>query len=226
MALPSNRKWLSLTVLAIIIPISVLTTFKLTGIIPEPPTIAKTIEAETITWNMTRPSEVKTFHDLAVENFYSDTIASISLGVHVDHYLENSEDWGDSLWVTINSTMQVQKGFIYSVCIRFSQTDENAFLSIHTLVPLGSSDRLKYPKLYNLEMQNLVSFGSIGQEACASAVGVNQPKNSSLEVVVSWHFLDPNNISHWITASLETVYFNGTAYRKVIMPIQLGVLAA
>jgi hypothetical protein len=218
MTLPSSRKWLSLAVLAIIIPIGVLTTFKLTGIIPEPQTIAKTIEAETITWNMTRPSEVKTFHDLAVENFYSDTIASISLGVHVDHYLENSEDLGDSLWVTINSTMQVQKGFIYSVCIRFSQTDDNAFLSIHKIPP--------WPKTYNLNIADLVTLGSNTQRAYASAIYVDQPEKSSLEIMVSWHFLDPNNMSHWITASLETVYFNGTAYRKVIMPIQLGVLAA
>ncbi len=224
MALPSNRKWLSLAVLAIIIPISVLTTFKLTGIIPEPPN-TETIEVDTVSWNMTRPSSTASFHGVTVENFYGDDIVPISLGVHVNTYFENDECWGDSLWVTVNGTIQVQRGFIHSMCIRFSQTDENAFLSIHTLVPLGSSDRLKYPKLYNLEMQNLVSFGSIGQEACASAVGVNQPKNSSLEVVVSWHFLDPNNISHWITASLETVYFNGTAYRKVIMPIRLEVIS-
>jgi hypothetical protein len=51
MTFPSNRKWLSLTVLAIITPIGLLATFKLTGIIPEPPTTTEPIEKEAVTLN-------------------------------------------------------------------------------------------------------------------------------------------------------------------------------
>lgn len=218
MASPSSRKWLSLAVLATIIPISLLTTFKLTGIIREPPTIAKTIEAEKVNWNMTRPSQTLSLHNEWAENYFSEDMILIRFTAHVSPYMENDESWGDSLWMTVNGTVEVQKGFIHSMCIRFSQTDDQAFLSIHKFPP--------WSKTHNLNIAELVTLGSNTQEAYTSAICVDQPENSSFEIMVSWHFLDPNSVSHWITASLETVYFNGTAYRKVIMPIQLGVLAA
>ena len=220
MASPPSRKWLSMAVLAIIIPISVLTTFKLAGIIPEPPTIANTIETGPVNWNVTRPSDSVIFRNEVAENSYSGDAVTINLSVLIDRYMTKSliTDNSDCVWLLINTTSQVSQGFIHSMLIRFSRAEDDAYLLIHKFDP--------WPKVHGLEIGDIVTFGSNVHEAYTSANGIGQPKKCSLEILVSWHFLDSNNISHWTTAFLETVYFNGTTYRKVIMPIGLGVLAS
>jgi hypothetical protein len=167
---------------------------------------------------MTRPAAQVYYYNECVRNSYFDDAAMMNSSVRFEDYDENHPNpmIGDSLWFIVNVTAYTYKGFIYSISVGFSFTDSEALLSIHALPP--------WPKTYNLNIADLVTLGSNTQRAYASAICVDQPEKSSLEIMVSWHFLDPNNMSHWITASLETVYFNGTAYRKVIMPIQLGVL--
>jgi hypothetical protein len=220
MTLPSNRKWLSLTVLAIIIPIGLLATFKLTGIIPEPPIITETITAETITWNMTRPEEATGFAGRIIENNYNVNGTNVRLSIHITSYLENEEQFGDCLWFSVNATATVQQGFIYSVNIRFSQTDENAFLLV--------SKQTEWIKLENLKITSLSTEATYSSEAHLYTTGVNNPKTCTLENPVFWYFLDinENNLDHWATITLETTYFNGTAYRKVTMPLQIGVLTS
>lgn len=216
MALPSNRKWLSLAALAIIIPISVLTTFKLSGIIPEPPTIAKTIETETITWNMTRPSNY-TIINKWIKNGYNDQIALTSLNVHIASYFENDPAFDtDCLWFTINFSTKTVEGFVHSMSIELLPTDSDSYLLVHLLEP--------WPKLYNLEMKNILTEGRANQQACVYTAGFMQSKECSCEIIVSWHFVDENNTNHQVNAAIKSVYYNSTDYNEVVMPLQLQVL--
>lgn len=214
-----NHKWLSISILAVIIPVSLLTAFKITGIIPEPPTIAETITVDAVEWNMTRPKNY-TCVDKIVENYYDDGLSRIKMYVHVTDYTENSEVFGDCIWFNVNVTAQAQEGFIHSMFIRLPKMGPNAVLYIHLLGP--------WPKIHNLKTKSIITEGTENHEAYICATRLDQPKSSSIEIIISWHFLDikGNNLDHWTTPILETIYFNGTVYRKVIIPIKIGVLAS
>jgi hypothetical protein len=106
-------------------------------------------------------------------------------------------------------------GFIYSMNVRFSETDENAILNV--------VDDPDWMHLQGLAKENIVD-GSQLHEAFFEAKGVGQPKNCTLEMWVFWVFLDENSIEHATTATLELVHFDGTHYRRVVIPIQLRVL--
>jgi len=44
-----------------------------------------------------------------------------------------------------------------------------------------------------------------------------------LEVWSDWVFGDPNNENHQLNVALEATYYNGAAYRKIILPIQFHI---
>lgn len=219
MASPSSRKWLSVAALAIIIPISLLTTFKLTGIIPQPPTIANTIETETITWNMTRSSADCVELLEHVENRYCNTL-SVTLDANVLYYFDNEAGWpawgNDYVKLLILTSANLSNGFIHSLKIGFSKTDSYAFLRI--------VEDPNSMELCNLKISQISDPATSENEAYFEAVNLNQPKNCSLSILTYWVFTDKNNANHWITVTLEVDYFNETKYERVVIPIQLGVL--
>ncbi len=219
MELSIKQKWFSIALLAVAVPMGLLATFRLTGIIPEPPTITETVTAETITWNMTRPEEATGFAGRIIENNFNVNGTNVRLSIHITSYLENSEQFGDCLWFSVNATANVQQGFIHSVYIKFLQTDQNAFLLI--------SEQKEWLTLENLKITSLSTEATYSREAHLYATGVNNPKTCTLTNPAYWYFLDvnENNLDHWTTITLETTYFNGTAYRKVTIPVQIGVLA-
>lgn len=83
----STRKWLSVSLLAIILPISILASLKFSGILVEPQQL-ETTHTPPVGWNMTRPSDYISV-DKWVENSYDDGKASVGLGVDVEDYTEN-----------------------------------------------------------------------------------------------------------------------------------------
>lgn len=217
MKFSAERKWISLAFIAALLPISLLVTFRLTGMLPEPQT-PETITVEAVSWNMSRPSTTMSFLGMRVKNLFSDYMTSVESSVHITSYKENSELFGDCIWFSVNATAQLQKGFIHSMFIRLSGMDPDAVLYIHLLGP--------WPKMHNLKTESIVTGGTENREAYIRATRLDRSANCSLEIVISWHFLDikENNISHWTTVTLEATYFNGTVYRKVIIPIRIGVL--
>jgi hypothetical protein len=217
MALPFSRKWMTLTLVAIITPVSLLTTFKITGIVREP-LVPEIVNVEAVVWNVTRP-ESYTYINEVVENHYDDGLSKVNMCAFVIDYSEKSEVFGEHIWLTINATAQVQEGFIHSMLIKLSVCDTDNFLSIHLLDPWGSPKKTE-----NLKTEKIATSGTVNHEAYVYATGLYKPESCSLEIIVSWHFLDKRTLDHWITATVENTYFNGTAYRKVITPVKIGVL--
>lgn len=214
MALPYSRKWMAVALLAIIIPVSLLTTFKIAGIVREP-LVPEIVNVGAVVWNVTRP-ESFTYINGVVENHYDDGLSKVNMCAFVIDYSEKSEVFGEHIWLTINATAQTQEGFINSMLIKLSVCDADNFLSIHLLSP--------WPKTQNLKTDKMVTLGTENQDAYVYATEIGNPTNCYFEIIASWHFLDKRALDHWTTATLETTYFNGTAYRKVITPVKIGVL--
>lgn len=222
MGIPTNRRWISLALMSVIVPISLLATFRLTGILPEPPT-PETINVETVPWNMSRPVNVDIITiDKWTKNSYTDNIAFIELSIQFVGYWENKPGWwpsdgdDDAIYLRIVATANVSEGFIYSMIIKFPEVDADAVLYI---------DQNKgFRELINLK-EGLISWSSKYKKgAYFEALAFNQPKDALLSIMAYWVLQDQNNIDHWLTVTLETTLFNGTAYQKMIMPMRLGVL--
>jgi len=214
-----ERNWKALTLLSIVVPISLLATFKLTGIIQEPLTISQTITADTVTWNMSRPSDFGNIEEI-IGNSYSDSTFSSSLTIHLLSYWENDGmlDYNDGQWLRLTASANTSAGFIYSLNVRSSETDEFAIL--HFMEHFYNSTESK-----NLALEKM-SDGSRSSGAVLETVGIGQPKECALKLKPLWEFFDTNNVSHWITFTLEVTYFNAAIYRQVSLPVTLGIITS
>jgi hypothetical protein len=217
----SNRAWFSLALLFVIVPVGSLTTFRLTGTLKEPQK-PETTSLEAVSWNMSRPTRTVTVNEWT-RIFYTDGKASVGLGVNVVGYRENWGDWpsdgdDDIVDLRIIATANISDGFIYSMVVKFSRTD--------ILADVVFQQTPSFMDLRNLEIRKIRDLGAYNREAYFETAAPTQPKNATLSIIAYLVFLDGNNTDHWTTVNLEATYFNGTTYRKMVMPIRLGVLAS
>jgi hypothetical protein len=197
-----------------------LSTLSLTGILHEPATIAEMVNAETVTWNMTRPSRTVTIDHL-INNYYSDDIISINASTPVAGYAENWPDYpsygGDAVGIAVYANATVSKGYIHSMTIRF-RIDAYSTLYIEPDSEVTFSQNLKIDRIYEP--------GTQSRDAYVNALHINQPADALIKTFVYVRFSDENNLDHKILVTNEVVYFNGTEFQQINMPIQLEVLAS
>jgi hypothetical protein len=194
---------------------SLLAALRLTGVLHEPLT-PEIVVVEAVAWNMSRSSYYTTINE-EIRNSHSDNIATINLVVHIKEYEENDSLRGDNLELTVTATANLSEGFIRSMDVRFSRTDEYALLNTPR-----DPDWIKFD---GLKMVEIISWATSEHEAYLATVAPNQTRFCSLKIGVWWMFLDENSVDHGVTVTLEATYFNGTALHKVMMPIELGVMA-
>ena len=211
----SGKKWASAALLSILIPISLLATSRLAGITPEPLT-PETVQVETVNWKTFRPSQddETIFH--RTQSTYQDASVFIELNVTLCKYEENGIYWpfegGDGFNLRLTATANLTNGFVHSFVIRFYNGDSNSSLAVHR-----DPDAIR---LHNVDLKDIVD---LEPTSSVTALGIGQPGNSMLEIFPLWVFHDQNSIDHQMTVTLETIYFNGAAYREIVMPIQLEV---
>lgn len=212
-ALTRKKRVVSLTLLSIMLPISLLATFRLTGVLPEPPT-PETITMETINWKMERPSkDVRSFD--GIKNVYNDNLISISL-IFLEY--RDNYDWNDLDFLTL---MVSFKGSISTAEARFQPTDVDSILDVDEEV-LQNPPR--YPDaVVNMTLTGIRAVGTNVTEAYVTAKATGS--SSTLTIVAHWVFYDviENNKDHILKMTFEATYLNGSAYRKIIAPAILEV---
>jgi len=219
----SGKKWASAALLSILIPISLLATSRFTGILQEP-LMPETIEAETVNWNITRPllnsGDAVPLHKTIVNSYEDSSILTrfeVNVGAYYEDYAESFFPFygNDGLEIRLNATAEVTKGFVHSIAFSFSQQEGNATLEIW--------NDPKAMELYNVKLANLHDAWLI-EETYAEFYGENQSQRCGVEIQVAWVFFDKNRMDQQIATTLELVYFDGTTYRKAVLPILLKVL--
>ncbi len=199
--------------LSVLVPITLLAAFRLTRVLPEPPT-PETITVEAVSWNMSRPS-FRTNVNEEMSNSYSDNMTAISLVVHIWQYEENHPSRGDNIEFAVTASANLSLGFIHSMVVRFSRTDDHAVLHVDPTP--------NFIELENLKLERIREPATNRNEACFETKTQNQPQYASLGILIWWLFLDDNTTNHIVTITLETTISNETTYRKVVIPIELGV---
>lgn len=213
-----KRKWMSLTLLSIIVPMSLLATFRLTGILQGPVTISKTTTLETVKWEFQRPSQTVTLGD-TLESSYTNDEISAAMHVILGSYIENTAtiDYDAvSIAVVINSTTTNPNGFIENIYFVFSE-DYRA-----SKVELQETD-------FDIKNLSLVrkAEGINGKDSIKAFIkltGVNHPNNVYLLATAFWKLLTPNIQTHQMEVVYELTYYNGTAYKKIIQPFQQKII--
>lgn len=219
-----RQRWKPLTLLSIIVPVSLLVSFRLTGILSGPEgsvTIAETMTLETVKWESERPYGMIGINDEAQSVYNGDV--EIIQNILIDRYdptnLETAWIFGggycSSISLTANITASVPVGFVKNVRLSFYEHYEDARIGIWIENPLFHTKNLSI-----VESTSKLT----GKEAFVDLIGVNTPSSTDFWVPVRWMLRSPNNQTHQLDAISEVVYFNGTVYKKVVQPFQLKIV--
>lgn len=205
-------KWALITLLSIMIPMSLMVTFRLTGILQEPMT-PETTTVEAVSWSFPRPSSYVRINQ-RIENSYSDGKASVGLGVHITMYFENAPELpfggNDGLIMGLSVLANVSEGFIHSIVVKFQSNNDLAFLDIFEDPDVIELHNVKLEKIWDWQKESYIE-----------GYGVDKPKYGKATIIIFWVFLDDNSVDHGLTISFEGTYFDGTGYRKTRIPINL-----
>jgi hypothetical protein len=214
----STKKWLSISLAAIILPITVLATLKFSGILPEPQQ-PETITLEAIKWEFTRPNQtVDIFY--VVEAFYNNDGLTASPEIHIWDYVDRPYGgyYYDSLYMEIrtNATVAISNGFVENVYITLHKDNQSS-------IGLAIARKLDYDA-ENLSLIDFSGASTWGSKAYFNLKGMGQPRSAYFSAGAFWLLPTPNSQTHWLNVSFELTYYNGTAYKKVIQPFQLNVI--
>lgn len=207
------RSWMVTALLAIVAPISLLVTLRLTDVLPEaiPPKIT---ELETVSWNISKPAG-SIYPRRPLISTYSQENITLEYVLYVNDYWTKSTSNYDTVEFYPSVEAEVWKGFIHSIAIRVTQIDSDADFDIY----------ITEMKLYNVALH---SINNDAEFPYIEVDGVNRPKECLLKTWADWTFPRvKNNIrDSGITITAETTYFDGETYRKVIAPIRFEALAS
>lgn len=230
MGVPTNEKWIALSLVAVVLPISLLVTLRLTGILPEPCMHAplETITVEPASWQMDRPSG-HVYVNERIENNYTSHEVSARIGAYVTSYQENSRSipfaYGhtgrDGVIFTPYVNLTFTHVLVESILIKFRLLEANA--SIFILSSHEESIYVFNPPLkeYNTSVTDIKWYAENLDTAFIKAQALRSP--CGLQTQVYWIFHDENDQGHQLEVTLEIMYLDRTTHQKITVPIILAV---
>jgi len=215
----NGREIKAFFVLSIMVPVGLLTTLRLSGILKGPTVIAETMTLEAIEWEFQRPN-CSTFLSVdifdVVEAFYSDNVLGANQKVHIWDYVNRPIELVPSTMTVVlevNSTMTDQNGFIESVDVVLHKDQLCRVDWIHT--------SFRYENLSLVECMEGYMWKT---EAYIKLTSTKHSNSIYLSARITWSFSTPSNQTHQLNVFSELTYYNGTAYKKIIQPFQLTFL--
>lgn len=216
-----ERDWKSLLLISIILPVGVLVSVKLAGLLQEPLSAAQIINVDTVSWNMTRYIQLPQFYprsynvNKTVTNNFNQGSLIVNLTLFIDFYAEDLSPYGgDTLWVRLDGQV-AGNGSVKFLEINFSRIDDQAFLDLDEDSDHLSTSNLKIDMIKD-------SFDT--DQPFIHSYGLNSLGDCSLQTRFWWIFQDPNSLDHSLTVTMQTTYFNGTDIVRVNLPIRLEII--
>jgi hypothetical protein len=208
--------WKAVFVLSIILPVGLITTFRLTSLLREP-LVAETFTLESVNWEFQRPSSDVGMVDDLKANFSNGEILA-EMHLEVLHYvvLYPVHDVRDFLRMFISVDLMVNEpdGFVESIRITFKGDEQWSYLDwIDTSI-----------RNFNLSVSEIhwANLFEDSQGARMSLAGLNYPRDCNFSTIAEWSFL-PSRQTNQVGAMYELTYYNGTAYKTTIQPFNLTI---
>lgn len=211
------RSWKTALLLSVMVPMTLVATFRLTGILQEPLAVSETVTLDAVRWNMERPY----FGFVVGDRIQGYSGSDISLDDEVVVYKFGTEEPSpdlDTADLFVNVSAFLQSGFVVAVNITFLEDCENSQIQLFSM-----SDR---PSFYSVAGSVYVGhyadhLAGRGMKAFVEYGGANQARNISISNRVSWWLPRSGNETHMLDVGVEVTYYNGTAYKKIVQPFQL-----
>ena len=210
-----KRKWVSLTLLSIVVPMSLLATFRLTGILQGPITISETITLEAVKWDFQRPSQTVTLDDELESSYISDEISAI-MRVLMGKYSDDDPAFASdfvTIGVTTNLTVTNLNSFVESVYVVIRKDRQSTVDWTETELYFENLSLVERVEGYRWITQTYIRFSDL-----------NHSNSVYLSAAFFWSLLTPNDQTHELEVSYELTYYNGTAYKKIVQPFQLEII--
>jgi len=214
------KSWKVALLLSIVLPMGLLTTFRLSGILKEPLTISENKTLDAVSLSMERPASDINIKDSLIKVYDEDVLANFT--VFIDDYHADKWAYGGSDIVTtqISITSSVGEGYLSFVNITFWEDYMSSQIDFFN----DKSWPKDYVSLGNLSIIRHKDFRSgCGLKAFVEMSGVNYPKSVSFSCFAHWVLRSPENYTHQLEVRFEIVYFNGTAYKRLVQPCLLKI---
>lgn len=222
----SGRELKALIILSIVIPVGLLATSRLTGILKEAATIAETKTLDTVMWKRERPYTACRIIDPICQVSYRDDEIAFTEILELGHYDPEWFGYKPAIPIGVdNLTVSVANGFVQHIQINFSEKYPISFAFIHyddgySVPPNGTHDvlcDLTVDKMLDAE-DHLLSNDT---KASLNVLRIGEPR---YVFMANWSVMyllrSPYNFTHQIEISSEVIYFNGTAYKRLVQPVQ------
>jgi len=189
---------------------SLLATFRITGILQGPLVVSEVETLETIVWKTEKPQHsirMRWMNDLT---WVHEREIKLFQEVVMDGYHDLSFYGSDLFHMGINMTASTSNGHIHSVYLNIADKEH-----AETRISFWSES---YVTLQNL---SIVSSKSWAQTVFMDLAGINHPTQISLVVAFDWILYSSSNQSHVMEAQSEVTYHNGSAYNKIVQPFKI-----
>ena len=205
-----NRKTASAFAVAAALTIVLLVTLA-----PKEIEIAENITLKPVTWSFQRPSQW-TIIDDRLESSYSTGGLSATFHVWISDFLPRVGSLNyDTLRIIleINAMTTNPDSFIESAQVTAQKDNKSK---------VGWQETDIYLK--NLSLVASVDGHWWMKEAYIKLADVNHTSNIYAQTTILWKLLIPTTQSHQLEITFELIYYNGTAYNKVVQPFQLNII--
>jgi len=211
------KSWKVLMLLSIVVPVGLLASFRLTGILPspeEPIVITETTTLNATKWEFERMGDIVHMGDI-IENSYNEDGLSAVFNVYVGDYWRNPSAYGsnDCLHLIANVSAFSTVGYMVGL---------NLFLRDNLYD--SRIDIFESSIFFIAENLSIVHLEDWAREAYINFTGVNKPGGIYFWEPIQWILCSSTNQTHEMDAFFEITYFNGTVYKRVVQPFQLRLI--
>jgi hypothetical protein len=215
------KSWKGIFILSLLLPVGLFAGLKVTGMITGPVNVAENVQLQPVIFNRERPY----FSSVTPGPFLSNTSyvgSDVALATQFapGQYVQDFSGDGPVLMTSLYSlNASVPSGFIVSVEINYTE----AYPSSHATID-GSEGNHVLGNLTSPIFEDGTTTPPLSgnQKAYVKAVAVGQPTEASIERLWLLYYLNsPYNYTHQITVDITLTYFNGTAYKQLIQPLEL-----
>ncbi|MEM2118128.1 MAG: hypothetical protein QW386_03810 [Candidatus Bathyarchaeia archaeon] len=214
MQIPDVKTWKTAVLLSIIVPISLLTSFKLTGLIAEPQTITETTTLKPVYWEFPRINgtiDVR-INDVLQATHVSDELSAM-LHLKITEYSPYHGGFTETLAMFTNVTLSVTnfKAFIESVRITFYEDSEPSAVDWF---------EQKF-ECSNLHILGVKESWKTPEKAFVNLSSINRSGNAYFFGVFLWNLFSSRDYTHFMEVNFEITYYNGTVFKRLVQPFQL-----
>lgn len=229
MNIRNGGTWKAFLLLSVVVPVGLIVTFIFTGLGGRPATIAETVTLEPAGWAFEKPSFTTDLPlwfenpaEARVQSTYVDRSVSITYVLNLWSYLSAYRfDNSPAFFFNATLALSVGEGFV--------DTARLVFLDSYEASQVILTEAQNYARFDNLTIGNW-ACGRVGRDqllnstlkAFIEAAMTNGTKQASLHLqAVDWLLEAPRNVSQELETAAEVIYFNGTDYVKVVLPLFL-----